>query len=101
MKLKEFKNYTKNLDQYTAEEVDRLEVMTFEELDSYQREIEYDSGNLSDWDHIRAVITFRKLLADLSMSNAELHHFKQTTEYVLNKPSLEVLYSQLDVKEDY
>jgi hypothetical protein len=66
MDVKEFKKYTNNLDAYTAGEVDEFEPMTDEELDEYQRELEFDTGNLSDWDHIRAIITLKKRIADLS-----------------------------------
>lgn len=62
MDIKEFKKYTNNLDQYSADEVDSFEVMNDIELEEYQREVEFDTGNLSDYDHIRAIITFKKKL---------------------------------------
>lgn len=66
MELKEFKQYTKNLYLYDAEQVDSFEAMTDEELDDYQNELERDTGNLSEWDHIRAHITLKKRIADFS-----------------------------------
>lgn len=68
MELKEFKNYTKNLDAYTAQEVEEMEPMTNEELESYQRELEYDGGNLSNWDHVRALITLKRQVLKLTLS---------------------------------
>lgn len=62
MDIKEFKKYTNNLDQYSADEVDSFEVMNDKELEEYQREVEFDTGNYSDYDHIRAIITFKKKL---------------------------------------
>ena len=60
MTIEEMKEYTNNLDAYSAEEVDKLTLMTDEELVEYQNELENDDGdNLSTWDHIRATITFR------------------------------------------
>lgn len=38
--------------------------MTGEELDTYQNELEIDSGNVSNWDHLRALITLKKMLTD-------------------------------------
>lgn len=60
MDIKELKKYTNNLHLYTAEDVYSLKAMTDDELEDYQREVEYDSGNLSNFDHIRAIITFKK-----------------------------------------
>lgn len=65
MEIKEFKQYTNNLNQYSASEIDEFAFMTEAELDSYQSELEYDSGNLSDWDHLRAFITLKKKVAEL------------------------------------
>lgn len=65
MDIKEFKKYTNHLDLYGADDVDSFELMTDEELDDYQYEVESDSGNLSSWDHIRATITLKKRIADL------------------------------------
>jgi len=63
MDINVFKKYTKNLRTYSASDVARFELMTDEELEEYQNEIErYDSGIFSDWDHIRAIITFKHKL---------------------------------------
>lgn len=63
MELKEFKEYTTNLHEHSADQVDDFEFMSNDELESYQDELERDTGNLSDWDHIRAFITMKALLA--------------------------------------
>lgn len=59
MEINKFMKLTGNPDAYNAREVAKLELMTEDELSDYQYELEMDSGNLSDWDHIRAVITFK------------------------------------------
>ncbi|MEK3821387.1 hypothetical protein MKY20_20140 [Cytobacillus sp. FSL W8-0315] len=59
MDLKKFMKLTGNPDQYSARDVADLTLMTDAELSDYQYEIEFDTGNLSDWDHIRAVMTFK------------------------------------------
>lgn len=73
MEINEFINYTENLDQYTVDEMTKLQPMTDQELKDYQSEIEYDSGNLSDWDHIRAIITFKRIIAK---QNEELNRLQ-------------------------
>jgi hypothetical protein len=72
MELKEFKQYTKNLHAYSAEEVEELQPMTPIELEQYQHEVERDTGNLSDWDHVRAIITFKKRIRQLESQLTEL-----------------------------
>lgn len=63
MEIKEFKKYTNNLNEFSADEVDEFEFMRIDELESYQDELERDTGNLSNWDHIRAFITLKAFLA--------------------------------------
>lgn len=65
MKFNEFLKYAKHPEYFTAEEVNEFEFMTNRELDKYQRELEKDGGNLSDWDHIRAIFTFQKEINQL------------------------------------
>lgn len=77
MELEEFKRYINNLDQYTAAEVDSFELMTGEELNAYQHELEIDSGNLSDWDHLRAIITLRKMVVDCHANMFKLYDIKE------------------------
>lgn len=60
MDIQELKKYTNNLEKYSAADVDSLEFMTDEELEDYQREVEHDSGNVSNFDHIRAIITYKE-----------------------------------------
>lgn len=72
MDIKEFKKYTRNLDEYTAYDIDSFEFMTDKELEEYQNELEVmGGGNLSDYDHLRAVITFRKNVTSLKLSRGE------------------------------
>lgn len=74
MDISLLKKYTKNLCAYTAEEVDELEFMTDDELEAYQNDIEKDTGNHSDYDSIRAIITLRHRVAVLEefvMQNME------------------------------
>lgn len=59
MDINEFKKYTIDLSQFTAADVDEFTLMRSDELDEYQTELERDSGNLSDWDHLRAFITLK------------------------------------------
>lgn len=83
MQIEEFKLYTSNLDAYTPSEILELEVMTKEELDEYQRLLEIDSGTLSEWEHIRAVITFRKMNKELEESrlNCENDYYRLLIKY--------------------
>ncbi|MEK4006513.1 hypothetical protein [Paenibacillus sp. FSL H3-0333] len=65
MKLDEFSKLSTNLEAYTAQDVLNFQLMTEEELDDYQRDIEFNDGdNITPWDHMRAVITFRKIIRD-------------------------------------
>lgn len=57
--IDEFKKYVIDLNRFTAAEVDEFTLMRSDELDEYQTELERDSGNLSDWDHLRAFITLK------------------------------------------
>ena len=64
MEIKEFKKLAINLDNFTAKEVDEFELMDIEELEEYQNELERDSGNYSNWDHIRALFTMKSKMLD-------------------------------------
>jgi hypothetical protein len=51
--LKNSKKYARNLDAYSALEVDEFSTMTEEELEKYQDELETNDGdNCSGWDRI-------------------------------------------------
>ncbi|MEH7603687.1 hypothetical protein [Bacillus safensis] len=65
MDLKHFKKLTSNLSAFTAEEIDDFKYMTSDELNSYQRELEIDTGNLSDWDHLRAFYTLKSIIDEI------------------------------------
>ncbi|PRS48137.1 hypothetical protein [Bacillus sp. MZGC1] len=65
MDLKHFKKLTSNLSAFTAEEIDDLCWMTSEKLNGYQRELENDTGNLSDWDHLRAFYTLKSIIDEV------------------------------------
>lgn len=54
MDISEFERYAINIDAFQPMEIKNFEFMSDEELEAYQTELEYDTGNLSDWDHIRA-----------------------------------------------
>jgi surface antigen len=71
MEYNDFKQYTNNTNLYTADEVAEMEPMTDNELEQYQNEVEHDSGNLSEWDHCRAIITFKKKIFQLEQEKAE------------------------------
>ncbi|MCM3366028.1 hypothetical protein HKK70_08690 [Bacillus safensis] len=62
MDPKHFKKLTSNLSAFTAQEIDDFNYMTSDELNSYQRELENDTGNLSDWDHLRAFYTLKSII---------------------------------------
>ena len=64
MEIKEFKKLALGLDNFTAKEVDEFELMNIEELEAYQNELERDSGNFSDWDHIRALFTMKSRMLE-------------------------------------
>jgi hypothetical protein len=64
MEIKEFEKYARNLGEFSAADVKDFTTMTNAELDEYQDELEQDTGNLSDWDHIRAFITMKIMLAE-------------------------------------
>ena len=59
MDIKEFKNLTKNINEYSADEVDMFNFMTDEELEQYQYDLDCDTGNLSNWDDVRAFYTLK------------------------------------------
>ncbi|MBU8573638.1 hypothetical protein [Bacillus pumilus] len=65
MDLKIFKKLTSNLSAFTAAEIDEFNYMTSDELNSYQRELENDTGNLSDWDHLRAFYTLKSIIDEI------------------------------------
>lgn len=65
MDLKHFKKLTSNLSAFTAAEIDEFNYMTSDELNSYQRELENDTGNLSDWDHLRAFYTLKSIIDEM------------------------------------
>ncbi len=65
MELKYFKKLTSNLSAFTAQDIDNFTFMTSDELNSYQRELEHDAGNLSQWDHLRAFYTLKSIIDDM------------------------------------
>ncbi|MDR0123048.1 hypothetical protein RFW13_16615 [Bacillus pumilus] len=65
MDLKIFKKLTSNLSAFTAAEIDEFNYMTSDELNSYQRELEDDTGNLSGWDHLRAFYTLKSIIDEM------------------------------------
>lgn len=66
MDIKDFRKYARNLSYYAVSDVDEFTFMTNKELDEYQDEVEQDTGNTSNWDDCRAIITFRKIIEELS-----------------------------------
>lgn len=89
MDIKEFKKYTSNLDAYTVSDVDELTVMTEKEFEQYQYELDHDTGNLSQWDHIRAIVTLKREIEEwkelffLLKSDHELNENFQSNEWML------------------
>ncbi len=65
MELKYFKKLTSNLSEFTAQDIDDFTFMTSDELNNYQRELEHDTGNLSQWDHLRAFYTLKSIIDDI------------------------------------
>lgn len=65
MDLKHFKKLTSNLSAFTAEEIDDFKYMTSDELNSYQLELENDTGNLSGWEHLRAFYTLKSIIDEV------------------------------------
>jgi hypothetical protein len=81
MELSEFKKYANNIDAFDPSEIDEFEFMTEEELDNYQREVEGCTGNLSDYDHIKAFLTMKqKIMTPLSFSDIQLALLKNIIE---------------------
>lgn len=59
MTIDEFKKYAIDINHFSAADVDEFTLMRSDELDEYQTELERDTGNLSDWDHLRAFFTLK------------------------------------------
>ena len=59
MEIKEFEKLAICLDNFNVSQVKDFELMTDKELVYYQIDLEGDTGNLSDWDHIRAFFTMK------------------------------------------
>jgi hypothetical protein len=85
MEISEFKKYTKNLDAYSASEIEELSSMTVDELEKYQYDLDYDTGNLSTWDNIRAVVTLKKQILELHQKlvkcESSLREIKELVDY--------------------
>lgn len=64
MEISEFRKYINYIDEYRPSDIEDFKFMTDDELYEYQDELEFDNGNLSNWDHIRAFITMKKKLYD-------------------------------------
>lgn len=71
MDIAELEKYSINIDAFQPMEIKDFEFMSDEELYNYQTELEHDTGNLSDWDHIRAFFTMKKKLLDLKECDRE------------------------------
>lgn len=65
MELKQFKKLTSNLSAFTVQDIDEFVFMSSNELNKYQRELENDAGNLSDWDHLRAFYTLKSIINEI------------------------------------
>jgi hypothetical protein len=63
MEINEFKKYTNNIDAFHPSEIEFFRFMSDDELKEYQHELEYDTGNLSNWDHVRALFTLKHKIA--------------------------------------
>lgn len=89
MDISEFKKYTTNLNAYTLSDVDELTVMTEKEFEHYQYEFDHDTGNLSDWDHLRASVTLKRQIEDwkelfyLIKSDHEKNENWQTNDWMV------------------
>lgn len=59
MEFDKFERYVENVDLFTASEVKEFEFMGYNEMENYQMELEQSTGNLSEWDHFRALITLK------------------------------------------
>lgn len=74
MEIKEFKKYSKCIDSWTGKEIDEFELLTDDELDEIQYDLENNYGdNLAPIDTSRAFLTFRYKIAKLedALSNRE------------------------------
>lgn len=87
--INEFEKYTKNLDAYSISEVKELTVMTEDEFEQYQYELDHATGNLSDWDNVRAIITLKSQIEEwkelffLLKSDHELNENFQKNEWMV------------------
>lgn len=86
MDINELKKYTKNLDSYTAREVEELTFMTIEEFEKYQYEIEHDTGNTSTWDDIRAIFTLKHQIERLEKVIKNAIHFLANNSGTYDNP---------------
>ncbi len=74
MDFKEFYKLTEHPDAYSTEDVAELRLLSEEELQKYQTEIELHGGdNLSDWEHLLAFFTLKKKLMDIQEAQKNTH----------------------------
>lgn len=82
MDFKEFQKLTEHPDAYSAEDVEELRLLSEEELQKYQTEVElHDGDNLSGWEHLLAFFTLKKKLMDIQ--EAQKNHNPYDSEVVV------------------
>jgi len=62
MTIPEFEKLVADIDNYTPNDIKNFKFMSDEEIIDLQYEIEKDTGNYSNWDILRAFITFKNKL---------------------------------------
>jgi hypothetical protein len=83
--IDKFMKFTGNPDSYSAREVADLTLMSDDELSDYQYEVEMDSGNLSQWDHIRAIFTFKNQVDGLEQQAHDMAEKHADKDIVINQ----------------
>lgn len=63
MEIAQFKSLVHDIKNFNGEEIEEFELMSENELQWYYRELETDTGGLSDWDHLRAIYTLKYRLS--------------------------------------
>ena len=95
MDYKQFKKYTNNTNAYTSDEVDELIPMTKEEFEKYQYELDFNTGNNSNWDDTRAIITLKVQIDKLETEIKSVIEFISANNGVNCPTKLAKVYSDL------
>ena len=94
--LSELWSLKDNPSDFTTEQLKEVATMAINAL--HKQEVEHEKFVNSLYEAIRKE---EDKVRKLAKENAELYHFKETAESVLNKETLDIINDQLSVKEDW